>query len=69
MQKTATRVFIYASLAFGVFGILMLYTAPAVDGTGSDLHNVLMRCFQTSVFIILPSFALSVAGKYLGGKL
>lgn len=62
MQKVATQIFIYASLAFGVLGILMVFIAPEQDNT------VLQKCFLTTVFIILPSFALSVAGKYLNGK-
>jgi hypothetical protein len=33
-----------------------------------DPPEWLMKAFLTTVFIILPSFALSVAGKYLNGK-
>jgi predicted membrane channel-forming protein YqfA (hemolysin III family) len=61
MQKIATRIFIYASLAFGVLGILVVLTQP-------DDNNVLSKLLFISVFIILPSFALSVAGKYLNAK-
>jgi len=69
MQKIATRVFIYASIAFGVFGILIVLTSSE-DGAGDNslLNRVLMRLIFATVFIILPSFALSVAGKYLNGK-
>ena len=61
MQKIATRVFIYASITFGVLGILVVLTQPHDD-------SVLSKLLMISVFIILPSFALSVAGKYLNGK-
>jgi len=61
MQKIATRVFIYASLAFGVLGILVVLIQP------KD-HDLLSKLLMITVFIILPSFALSVAGKYLNGK-
>lgn len=69
MQKIATRVFIYASIAFGIIGIFAVWTLPAGgDANSSSLHMILMELLFTTVFIILPSFALSVAGKYLNGK-
>lgn len=61
MQKIATRVFILASLTFGVLGILVVITQPR-DG------DVLSRLLMATVIVILASFALSVAGKYLSGK-
>jgi hypothetical protein len=61
MQKIATRVFIYASIVFGILGILVVLTQPEDD-------EILTRLLMATVFIILPSFALSVAGKYLNGK-
>lgn len=61
MQKIATRVFIYASLVFGVLGIIVVLTQP-------DDNSVLSKLLFCNVFIILPSFALSVAGKYLNGN-
>jgi hypothetical protein len=61
MQKIATRIFIYASIAFGVLGILVVLTE-------SDDNEILSKLLLITVFIILPSFALSVAGKYLNGK-
>lgn len=63
MQKIATKTFIYASVAFGVLGILMVLTSSN-DNENSILHKLLL----VTVFVILPSFALSVAGKYLNGK-
>ncbi len=64
MQKIATRVFIYSSLTFGVLGILMVLTSPDT-GPGTGLHTLIAKLLAITVFIILPSFALSVAGKYL----
>jgi hypothetical protein len=68
MQKIATRVFIYASIVFGVLGILQVLTMPDNDQDMSDFNKIVMRLLMATVFIILPSFALSVAGKYLNGK-
>lgn len=68
MQRIATRVFIYASVAFGVIGILSVLTASENDSDNSDFNKLLMRLLVITVFIILPSFALSVASKYLKDK-
>jgi hypothetical protein len=68
MQRIATRVFVYASLAFGALGIVFVLTAPANDNEGTDFNMVLMRLLFGTGFVVLSSFALSVAGKYLNGK-
>lgn len=68
MQKIATKVFIYASLAFGIIGILIVLTGSGPDRPDSGLSELLMKLLAITVFIILPSFALSIAGKYLNGK-
>jgi hypothetical protein len=68
MQKVATLVFIYASITFGIVGILVVLTASGPDKPDSDLSQTLIRLLFINVFIILPSFALSIAGKYLNGK-
>lgn len=65
MQKIATRTFIYASIAFGVIGILVVLTGSGPDKQDSTLSTILIRLLFVTVFIILPSFALSVASKYL----
>ena len=65
MQKIATRVFIIASVCFGIVGILIVLTAAGPDKPDSHLTEILIRLLFTAVFIILPSFALSIAGKYL----
>jgi len=68
MQKIATRIFIIASVAFGIIGILSVLTSSEVDADNSDFNKFLMKLLIITVFIILPSFALSVASKYLNGK-
>jgi Na+/H+ antiporter NhaA len=65
MQKTATQIFIGASIVFGVVGVLMVLAMPDNDQQSSPTHIVLMKLLLATVFVILPSFALSVAGKYL----
>jgi hypothetical protein len=64
MQKIATQIFIYASIAFGIIGVIV------VVGGGPDEpdNTLLMKLLMITVFIILPSFALSVASKYLNEK-
>jgi hypothetical protein len=61
MQKISTLIFICTSVVFGVLGILVVLTQPKDDA-------ILPKLLFITVFIILPSFALSVAGKYLNGK-
>lgn len=68
MQKIATRVFIYASLTFGVLGIFMVLTGTDPGSKDTGLLLIVSKLFMASVFIILSSFALSVAGKYLSNK-
>jgi hypothetical protein len=68
MQKIATKIFIIASVVFGVLGIIQVITMPNDDSQSSDFNIIIMRLLMASVFIILPSFALSVAGKYLSNK-
>jgi hypothetical protein len=68
MQKIATRVFTYASITFGVVGILLVLTASGPDQPDTKLSQILIRLLFINVFIILPAFALSIAGKYLNGK-
>jgi hypothetical protein len=67
MQKIATRVFIYASIAFGIIGIALIF-AGGPDGDNSPLNQNIHKLLLTTVCIILPSFALSIAGKYLSDK-
>jgi hypothetical protein len=68
MQKIATRVFIYASVLFGIIGVFMALTGIEPDQNGSGFEMVLGKLFMSTVFVILTSFALSVASKYLDSK-
>ncbi len=58
----------YASITFGVLGILAVLTASGPDKPDSTLSEVLIRLLFINIFIILSSFALSVASKYLNDK-
>jgi NhaP-type Na+/H+ or K+/H+ antiporter len=68
MQKIATRIFIYASIIFGILGILVVLTASGPDKPDSHISHILIRLLFINAFVILTSFALSIAGKYLNGK-
>jgi len=68
MQKIATRIFIYSSIVFGVVGILIIITGSGSDASDSNVNSILIKLLSVTVFIILPSFALSVAGKFLNDK-
>jgi hypothetical protein len=68
MQKIATKVFIYSSIVFGIIGILVVITASGPDTPDSNISEILIRLLFATVFVILPSFALSVASKYLHDK-
>lgn len=61
MQKIATKVFIITSVFFGGIGISVVLVQPKDE-------NILSKLLFISVFIILSSFALSIAGKYLNEK-
>lgn len=65
MQKIATRIFIIASIIFGIFGICIILTAGGPDTPDSYISELFIKLLFATTFIILPSFALSVAGKYL----
>lgn len=65
MQKIATKIFIGASIAFGIIGMLVVLTSGGPDTPDTPLLELLMRCLFATVFVILPSLALSIAGKYL----
>jgi hypothetical protein len=61
MQKVATKVFIYASILFGILGIINIFLEPGEN-------TLIFKLFLSTVFVILPSFALSIAAKYLNNK-
>lgn len=68
MQKIATRVFIYSSIAFGIIGILLVLVGGPDGNNNTFLNQALHELLLITVCFILPSFALSVAGKYLNGN-
>ena len=65
MQKIATRVFVFASVCFGMIGIVFALTAPRAGDVQTDLNHWLGILLAIAGFVVLSSFALSVAGKYL----
>lgn len=65
MQKIATQIFISSSIVFGVIGIIVVLTGSGPDKADSLVSEIFIRLLFATVFIILPSFALSVACKYL----
>ena len=68
MQKIATRTFICASIAFGIIGILLVLVGGPDGNNHTFWNQTLHQLLLITVCIILPSFALSVAGKYLNDK-
>ena len=70
MQKIATKVFIIASVCFGLVGLTMILTGHFGPNQPDDVepNATFLRLLFGCVFVILPSFALSVAGKYLSDK-
>lgn len=68
MQKIATRVFIGSSVLFGILGIIMVITEMDPDDDTSGFGLIVTKLFMVTVFVILTSFAVSVAGKYLNQK-
>jgi hypothetical protein len=68
MEKIATKIFIGASIAFGIIGILIVITSSGPDTPDSKMTEILIRLLFATVFIILPSFAISVASKYLSNE-
>lgn len=64
MQKIATQIFIYSSILFGIIGMCIVITASGPDTPDTRLDETLIRLLFGTVFIILPSFALSVAGRF-----
>lgn len=57
-----------SSIAFGVIGILLILVGGP-DGNNPTIWNQrLHQLLLITVCIILPSFALSIASKYLNNK-
>jgi hypothetical protein len=68
MKTITTRIFITASIAFGIIGLLIVWTSAGPDKNDTPESIFLIKLLFTCVFIILPSFALSVAEKYFSNK-
>jgi len=60
IQELAPKVFVIASILFGVTGIVMIVTTP--DG---DPEGVIGKILAGLAFIVLSSFGVSVGNKYL----
>ena len=64
MQDKAVLVFKIASVLFGLVGVVFVTVAPA-EGSGGEVFG---RILSGLGFIILASFAIAVAEKYLGNS-
>lgn len=65
MQRIATRVFIASSLAFGVLGVVFFVYGFITESDGGIGFGLTFALWGISGCVVLGSFALSVAGKYL----
>ena len=64
MQRIATRTFVVSSVAFGLIGVLFFLGTFVVEWQETTT-NVVFAAWGVSGSVVLSSFALSVAGKYL----
>ncbi len=64
MQKIATRIFIGSSLVFGIIGIILVFSSPE-GGDNAEPNATLIKLLLATACIILSSFAVSIATKYL----
>jgi hypothetical protein len=64
MQKIATQIFIYASVAFGLMGIIAMLSTT----DDSDPPVWLMKLLAATGFVVLSSFGVSVGLKYLSNN-
>lgn len=64
MQRTATRVFVISSVAFGAIGSLFFVSVVGIDA-GPTVSQTLFAAWGVAGCAVLSSFAVSVAGKYL----
>ncbi|OGM98768.1 MAG: hypothetical protein A2915_04800 [Candidatus Yanofskybacteria bacterium RIFCSPLOWO2_01_FULL_41_34] len=65
MQKITTKIFVWASIGFGIVGLLMVITTSS-ESDGPNVY--LLKLLFTAVIVILVSFALTVANKYLNDR-
>lgn len=64
MQRTATQVFVVASIAFGVIGALYFIVVFAT-GWPDWIGETVFALWGVSGCAVLSSFGVAVAGKYL----
>lgn len=65
MKKIATKIFLTASVFFGIFGLCIVLTAGGPDTPDTPTTELFIKLLFVSVFIMLPAFAFAVASKYL----
>ena len=64
MQRIATQVFVISSVAFGIIGAVFFVTTFGPDSAES-WSDVVFGLWGVSGCVVLSSFAVSVAGKFL----
>jgi hypothetical protein len=67
VQTIATRVFVISSVAFGAVGTLFFLTL--VGDWSEAASEAVFALWGVIGCVVLSSFALSVAGKYLTDKI
>lgn len=67
MQRAATWAFIVASITFGIIGSLFFITLVSGD-VESTMSQAVFALWGVSGSVVLASFGVSVAGKYLTMK-
>jgi FtsH-binding integral membrane protein len=68
VQTIATRVFVISSVAFGAVGTLFFLTTLVGD-LSEAASEAVFALWGVIGCVVLSSFALSVAGKYLTDKI
>lgn len=68
MQKISMIIFVGSSVAFGLFGVLVVITSFFPDDFHSRLNELFLKLLSMSFFVMVPSLVLSLAGKYLNNK-
>jgi hypothetical protein len=63
-QSVATKIFISASMLFGIVGLTMVLSATGDE----DPPTWVMRVLMAIGFVVLSSFGVSVGLKYLTDK-
>ncbi len=64
MQRIATRTFVISSITFGLLGVLF-FLIGLIRGFNASGIEIAFAVWGISGSVVLTSFALSVAGKYL----